>query len=1290
MNLKNILLLGLLLPGSGSLQAQEQRPAVQVGAPDAAQEAVTQALKLREAGQFAEAQALLEVKLKDLHLPAQQKELQIALADVHFGWARNVEAQSRYLEAIQHFEAAYVIDKVLRPHGAAFDLYNIGGAYHKLGRSEEALRSFQQALPLLRELKNRSGEAYTLNFIGSSYNRVGRSEEALSTFQQALPILRELKDRQGEAMTLNDIGSSYDSLGRSDEALSSYQQALPIKRELNDRPGEAKTLSNIAAAYEDLSRYEEALSSYQQSLPIFREVKDQSGEATTLNNIGAACHKLGRYEQALSYYQQSLPIFREIKDRSGEAHTLTNIGNSYYRLRRSEEALSSYQRALPVVREVKDRQREAAVLTNIGDAYYSLSRNQEALNSYQQALPIFWELKDRQRESKTFTDIGDAYYRLGRSEEALSSYQGALLVVRELKDRQREAAVLINIGDAYYSLSRNQEALNSYQQALPIFRELKDRQRESKAFTNIGFAYHNLGRNQEALSSYQQALRIDREISDRNGEAYTLTNIGAAYENLSRYGEALSSHQQALPILRELKDRGGEAYTLNNMGLAYDSLSRPEEALRYFQQALPIFRELKERKGEATTLNNIGLAYRRLGRLEEALSFYQQVLPISRELRDRRIEAIVLANIGAAYENLSRYGEALSSHQQALRIYREINDRSGEATVLNNMAFAYNSLSRYEEALSYYQQALPILREVQDRQGEANTLNNLLDTWQSLNKPRLAIFYGKQSVNAYQDVRRNIQGLDKETQRGFLQSKENIYRNLADLLIKEGRLAEAQQVLEMLKEEEFFQYVRRDATQATADTRATLNSAEAEWEKRYQEIADRISLIAAEYGRLDALKTRTQAQEQRMDELKRDLDVAKQASDRFFTKLRTEFEKHQQTSAQVINLPKLEALQGALREIGPDVAIMSTVVGPDDYSVILMTAHSMQGFKNPKPVPATEIRTKVSAFIEAISKSRLDPRPTAHEMYKIVFCQGAVTKALQDAGIKTLLWSLDDVLRYAPLSALHDGDKYLVEKYTQSVITLTSHSRLKDEPKQEWTGLGLGVSKARPNFQALPGVVAEMKAIIHPEGEEKGEENVGGVLPGTVALDEAFTLQALERGLRRRPQLVHIASHFEFKPGDETNSFLLLGDGTLSLDKLKRLDFNGVDLLTLSACNTASGGKDADGREVEGFAEQAQIQGADAVMATLWPVADASTPLLMNRFYRGREGGRSKAEALRQAQLALLHGTEHNAIVGAAADANRSSQDDERAGAVGAATNFPAAFAHPYFWAPFVLIGNSR
>jgi len=178
--------------------------------------------------------------------------------------------------------------------------------------------------------------------------------------------------------------------------------------------------------------------------------------------------------------------------------------------------------------------------------------------------------------------------------------------------------------------------------------------------------------------------------------------------------------------------------------------------------------------------------------------------------------------------------------------------------------------------------------------------------------------------------------------------------------------------------------------------------------------------------------------------------------------------------------------------------------------------------------------------------------------------------------------------------------------------------------------------------------------------------------------------------------VLHIASHFRFVPGSDA-SFLLLGDGshlTLRDIRARGLRFNHVDLLTLSACETAvGGGHGENGLEVEGLGVLAQKQGARAVLATLWPVADASTGQLMQQFYRLRQkDSTTKAEALRQAQLMLLHGASSTRSMASGAGATTGERGVIRATAGVAAPTFttdPAQpYAHPYYWAPFILMGN--
>jgi CHAT domain-containing protein len=231
------------------------------------------------------------------------------------------------------------------------------------------------------------------------------------------------------------------------------------------------------------------------------------------------------------------------------------------------------------------------------------------------------------------------------------------------------------------------------------------------------------------------------------------------------------------------------------------------------------------------------------------------------------------------------------------------------------------------------------------------------------------------------------------------------------------------------------------------------------------------------------------------------------------------------------------------------------------------------------------------------------------------------------------------------------------------LFTPASQLHLQDQPAPVWTGLGLGVSKAQDGFSPLPAVPKELRGIIREAG--RGGD---GVLRGKIILDEAFHQSSLLTALQQRYAVVHIASHFHLEPGSEADSFLLLGNGKLTLAELKRLQdnlFEDVELLTLSACNTAFGDRGEAGKEVESFGVEAQRQGAKAVIATLWPVADDSTKQLMQTFYRLRERqpGLSKAEALRQAQLTLLQSAKKRAKM---------------------------SYAHPFFWAPFVLIGNWR
>ncbi|HZS76939.1 MAG TPA: tetratricopeptide repeat protein [Ktedonobacteraceae bacterium] len=203
-----------------------------------------------------------------------------------------------------------------------------GWILHRLSDQRRAIALTEQALELA-EGQDRALEGSVLHNLAGISHAIGRTHKALRLYEQALAIRREVGDRSGEGTTLNNLGGVYDDLGQKQQALDYYQQALAIRREVDDRSGEGTTLNNLGGVYNALGQKPQALDYYQQALAIRREVGDRSGEGTTLNNLGRVYNALGQKPQALAYYQQALAIWREVGDRSGEGITLHNIGMIY-------------------------------------------------------------------------------------------------------------------------------------------------------------------------------------------------------------------------------------------------------------------------------------------------------------------------------------------------------------------------------------------------------------------------------------------------------------------------------------------------------------------------------------------------------------------------------------------------------------------------------------------------------------------------------------------------------------------------------------------------------------------------------------------------------------------------------------------------------------------------------------------------------------------------------------------------------------------------------------------------
>ncbi|NCS12159.1 MAG: tetratricopeptide repeat protein [Microcystis aeruginosa G13-09] len=922
---------------------------------------------------------------------------------------------------------------------------------------------------------------------------------------------------------------------------------------------------------------------------------------------------------------------------------------------------------------------------------------QQAITKWEQALPLWRNVGDKAQEAFINLALGRVYDLLGFKPKALEYYNQALPLYQSLKDRTGEATTLNNIGSVYDALGEKQKALDYYQQALPLWRAVgaaegtqSARAGEATTLNNIGLVYDALGEKQKALDYYQQALPLWRAVGARAGEAATLNNIGLVYDALGEKQKALDYYQQALPLSRAVGDRSGEATTLNNIGLVYDALGEKQKALDYYQQALPLRRAVGDRSGEATTLNNIGGVYDALGEKQKALDYYQQALPLSRAVGDRSGEASTLNNIGLVYDALGEKQKALDYYQQALPLSRAVgaaegtqSARSGEASTLNNIGGVYYALGEKQKALDYYQQALPLSRAVGDRAGEANTLENIGYLLQQQNQPQLGIIFYKQSVNVYETLRGDIKKLSKELQQTYTETVANTYRRLADLLLQQDRILEAQRVLDLLKVQELDDYLRGVRGNTNTEQGVPKLPPEQKIDEGIEAILNKAVEIGQEISRLQERQKLngklTPSEEQRLAQLWKQQEQIVAEFNKFIESpevlaLINQLKPQTRSADLLNNLDNLIGLSDNLKKLQQNAVLIYPIIFDDRLEIILTTADSPP-VRHTVKVSKKELNETIRAFREALQNPNLDAKKPAQQLYEWLI--KPLENNLKTADAKTIIYAPDGQLRYIPLAALYDGKQWLIERYRVNNITAASLTDFNTKPEPKMHILAAAFVKGSYQFRhegqdfrfnGLPFAGIEVDKLAQT------------VSPTTKYFDKDFNQTIIP--LLDSYTVVHFATHAAFVVGTPEQSFVLFGDGTVvTLQTMKNWRFKNIDLIVLSACETGLGGNYGTGIEILGLGYRLQTAGARAVIASLWSVDDGGTQALMNAFYAAlRTGKLSKTEALQQAQIALI--------------TSNNPTNEQRRGSIriepieGVPSDVANRLSHPRYWAPFILIGN--
>ncbi|HEY9707177.1 MAG TPA: CHAT domain-containing protein, partial [Oculatellaceae cyanobacterium] len=983
-----------------------------------------------------------------------------------------------------------------------------------------------------------------------------------------------------------------------------------------------------------------------------------------------------------------------LKDWKSQTKILYNLGDTFHELKDDQKAIASYQQALQVARESSDRALEADALIQIGIFYGTKLGNwQQSIVFHQQALAIAQEQKNRPIEGQALFLIGSAYNYIGNLPKGIKFSQQALVIARETQDLEREGWSLGNLATAYRAQGDSEKALELSQQSLAIARgerstngqTFKDRDLEALSLILLGGAYSAAREDyHKGLELEQQGLAMAREAKNPFLESFALAYLSLSYQQIREYPKAIETAEQSLAIAKTINLSMTELMGLFSLGTIYGSLGDYPKAISFYEQALAIARQTQSQIMEGITLLALGGIYYEQGDAQKTIELAQQAAVAFEASKSPAMKSFALQILSSGYAGLQDYPKAIAAIEESLSIERSQKDRGSESDDLRQLGYLYRKSGQLQQAISFYQAALATNPTPELPGSGSGARTGLARIYRQLNMPTTAIAYYKQAVSGVEQVRHKIQGLPPELQTSFLYSGRkgettaDTYRELADLLLSQGRILEAQQVLELLKVQEIRDFTRTRGK----SSEIALNPTE---ERIKQNNGSLIALGQQIY----------ECQQSHCSQLSQLLDQRDVLTQQFNQKIQTiekEVRDRRANDKAFLDPEKLSLKAKQIVEAQPGTVLIYPLVLEDKIWLLWASKGGiLKGIE--VPVGEPQLVQTVFQFRELLKDPSSDitkVKATGKQLYD--WLVKPLEAELKTNQIKHLVFSLDRAARYIPMSALFDGEKYLIENYTVSTVIsadLTDTSDRVPLSTHNTSVLALGLSNAVPGFNPLPNVPAELNAIVRKQPTDKQ-----GIYPGLEFLNSAFDFRSLRDNLYGH-QLLHIATHGKFVPGSPEASYLVLGTGEkLTITQIATLqDLGSVQLVVLSACETALGERrQEDGIEINGISYFFLKGGAKAVMASLWLVNDNSTRQLMQNFYSNLAQGTAtapigKSEALRQAQLSLLRG---NPSKTENLDQRASLAPEARPGSQTASTNSTASgFSHPYYWAPFILIGNS-
>ncbi|MCA6597393.1 MAG: CHAT domain-containing protein [Pseudanabaena sp. M046S1SP1A06QC] len=902
--------------------------------------------------------------------------------------------------------------------------------------------------------------------------------------------------------------------------------------------------------------------------------------------------------------------------------------------------------------------------------------------------------KTRKIEATNLYKQAKNLYKDGKYQQAISLYQESLIIWQSLNQKDMIGNSFNAIGSSYYQLDNYETAISFYERALKIYQEINDAGSEANMLYVIAASYSELGQTSKAISIYPKAYQVFEKLGDKLNQAKVLINAGIDYRKVGQYSLALQQYQKAQPLLNEITNKNELSVLSNGLGSVYSLLGQYDNASKFYQKAIDIiskddsFQSLRNR---AIYINNLGYVFTLQKKYDLALKSYQRSLSISKKIDRIPDQGIALSNIGYVNIQIGRTATAINNLNLALGIIREYKDKDFEARILDSLGDAYKQVGKYSEALNFYRNGLVVAKESGDRTTEAVIMSNLGNLFAKQGNTAGAIVFYKQAVNTYENIRKDIRGLPKELQNSYKETVAGSYRQLADLLLQQNRVLEAQRVLDLLKVQELDEFLR--GVRGNPNTQRGIENLPPEQQinQGYQKLIDQAVDIGKELTDLRSIKPkeRTIAQDQRISQLDQQETELVKAFTKFIDsdEIKTLLKKLEAIAFNqqdlLGRLSEFNALQDNLRNLQQEAVLLYPLILENRLELVLVTPYSPP-IRRTVNVTSKELNQTIVDFRSALENPRIDATKPAQKLYDWLI--KPIEKDLDTANTKTIIYAPDGQLRYIPIAALHDGKQWLVERYRVNNITAASLTDLNTKPQRELSVLAGAYTTAgkKHNFK----IGDEQFNFAGLSYAEMEVTKLAETIPETTQLrDEGFSFKITKPKMDDYA-IVHFATHAAFLKGQPEKSFILFGNGDrISLTDIKEGAFGSlkkVDLFVLSACETGVGGNFGTGAEILGFGYLMQTAGARAAIASLWKVNDSGTQALMNTLYATLANNAiTKAEALRQAQIALITGDYKN-VAGSRGQMVAIEQRIRQ----GIPNDVANNLSHPYYWASFILIGN--